>query len=62
MDAPAKTPIEALYLELGATPIKFLLMMRRLMYLNHMPHDDEGGRGLDAVQSAAVTDRQPWQG
>ena len=61
MDAPAKTPIEALYLELGATPIKILLMMRRLMYLNHMPHD-EGGRGLDAVQSAAVTDRQPWQG
>ena len=40
MEAPAKTPVEALYLELGATPIRYLLMMRRILYLHHILHQD----------------------
>ena len=42
LEAPAKTPIEALYLELGATPIKFLLMIRRINYLHHILMQEEG--------------------
>ena len=41
LEAPAKTPIEALYLELGATPIRFLLMLRRISYLHHILQQDE---------------------
>ena len=51
VEAPAKSPIEALYLELGATPIKFLLMMRRIMYLNHMLKQDEESMLYRVLQS-----------
>ena len=36
LGAPSKTPIEALYLETGCLPIKFVLKTRRLMYLHHI--------------------------
>ena len=36
LGAPSKTPKEALYLETGCVPIKFILKMRRLMYLHHI--------------------------
>ena len=43
LGAPAKTPKEALFLETGCVPIKYILKMRRLMYLHHIlkrPHDE----------------------
>ena len=36
LGAPSKTQIEALFLESGCIPIKYKLMMRRLMYLHHI--------------------------
>ena len=45
MEAPAKTPL------LGAMPIKFLLMMRRLMYLNHMMKEDKDSMLYRVLQS-----------
>ena len=36
LGAPAKTPIEALYLETGCLPIKYIIQRRRLMYLHHI--------------------------
>ena len=36
MDAPSKTPIAALYLELGCLPIRYLIMYKRVMYLFHI--------------------------
>ena len=33
---PAKTPKEALFLETGCLPVKYLLKMRRIMYLQHI--------------------------
>ena len=43
MEAPAKTPVEALYLELGATPIRYLLMMRGILYaLLFLTHKSTG--------------------
>ena len=36
LGAPAKTPKEALFLESGCVPVKFILKMRRLMYLHHI--------------------------
>ena len=43
MTAHAKTPIEFLYLESGAIPVKFVLSSRRLNYLKeiHMRNDHE---------------------
>ena len=43
LGAPAKAPKEALFLETGCVPIKYILKMRRLMYLHHIlkrPHDE----------------------
>ena len=36
LGAPSKTPKEALFLETGCIPIKFILKMRRAMYLHHI--------------------------
>ena len=36
LGVPSKTPKEALYLETGCIPIKYLLKMRRIMYLHHI--------------------------
>ena len=36
LDTPSKTPIPALYLELGCIPIKYLIIYKRLMYLHHI--------------------------
>ena len=41
LGAPAKTPIELLYLELGVVPIRFLLMARRINYLKYLLCDNE---------------------
>ena len=38
----AKTPIEFLYLEAGAVPIRFLLSSRRMIYLQTILKRDEG--------------------
>ena len=40
--AHAKTPIEFLYLESGAIPIRFLISSRRLMYLRTILMKDDG--------------------
>ena len=37
-----KTPIELLYLELGAIPVRFTLMSRRINYLWYLIHNKEG--------------------
>ena len=36
LGVPSKTPKEALFLETGCVPIKFILKQRRLMYLHHI--------------------------
>ena len=36
LGVPSKTPKEALFLESGCIPVKYLLKMRRLMYLHHI--------------------------
>ena len=36
LGVPSKTPIEALFLESGCIPIKYILKMRRVMYLHHI--------------------------
>ena len=41
LDAPSKTPIVSLYLELGCVPIRYLLIYKRVMYLHHILNLDE---------------------
>ena len=36
LGVPSKTPKEALFLETGCIPVKYLLKMRRIMYLHHI--------------------------
>ena len=36
LDAPAKSPIPGLYLELGVYPIRFHIIEKRLMFLHHI--------------------------
>ena len=42
LSAHPKTPTELLYLELGAIPVRFILMSRRINYLWYLIHDKEG--------------------
>ena len=42
MSAHAKTPLEFLYLESGAIPIRFLISSRRMIYLQHILKRKEG--------------------
>ena len=42
LSAHPKTPTELLYLELGAIPVRFTLMSRRINYLWYLIHDKEG--------------------
>ena len=41
VNAHAKTPIEALYLETNSLPIRFILKIRRIMYLKNILKKDE---------------------
>ena len=41
LEAPAKTPIPGLYLELGIYPLRFSIINRRLMFLHHILNCDE---------------------
>ena len=41
--ANANTAKESFYLETGRLPIKFIIMMRRLMYLKHILNTDHNG-------------------
>ena len=43
LNAHSKTPIEAIYLELGVIPLRFQLMKRRILYLREIMDrsDDE---------------------
>ena len=36
LDAPSKTPVVALYLELGLVPLRFVKKARRIMYLHYI--------------------------
>ena len=38
MDAPSKTPIVSLYLELGCIPVRYMIKYKRIMYLHHILH------------------------
>ena len=42
VDGHSKTPIEFLYLEAGAVPIRFLIYSRRMIYLQTILKRDEG--------------------
>ena len=42
LKAHSKTPIEALYLELGIVPLRFHLMKRRILYLNDILNREDG--------------------
>lgn len=42
LSAHSKTPIELLYLELGAIPVRFMLKSRRINFLWYLLHDKEG--------------------
>ena len=39
---PSKTPKEAIFLESGCLPIKYMIQMRRLMYLHHTLRSSSG--------------------
>ena len=41
LEAPASTPIPMLYLELGVTPFRYIIMSRRLMYLQYMLQEED---------------------
>ena len=41
LNAPAKTPLPALYLELGISPLRYNIITRRLMFLHHILNCDE---------------------
>ena len=41
MGAHPKTPLEALYLETGSIPIRFIVACRRILYLHAILHKDE---------------------
>ena len=41
LDAHSKTASEALYIETGKMPIRFVIKMRRLMYWWHLNNSDE---------------------
>ena len=36
LNAHSKTPIEALYLELGCTPLRYIIKSRRINYLHYL--------------------------
>ena len=42
LSAHSKTPKELLYLELGALPVRFILMSRRINFLWYLINDKEG--------------------
>ena len=42
LSAHPKTPIELLYLDLGAIPVRYILMSRRINYLWYLLHNEEG--------------------
>ena len=41
LDTPFSTPNEALYLEMGVVPLKYILQGRRLMFLHYLLNQDE---------------------
>ena len=41
LDAPSKTPIVSLYLELGCIPVRYLIKYKRIMYLHHILTRDD---------------------
>ena len=41
LDAPCTTPTPMLYLELGCVPIRFILISRRIMYLQYLLNQEE---------------------
>ena len=41
VNAHAKTPVEALYLETNSLPIRFILKIRRIMYLQNILRKDK---------------------
>ena len=40
LECPSKTPKEMLYLELGITPIRFIIISRRLMFYHYVLNED----------------------
>ena len=40
LECPSSTPKEMLYLELGATPLRYILMARRLMFHHYILNED----------------------
>ena len=40
LECPSKTPREMLYLELGITPIRFIIISRRLMFYHYILNED----------------------
>ena len=53
LKAHSKTPIEALYLELGIVPLRFHLMKRRILYLNDILNREEGELTKQVVEVQA---------
>ena len=41
LEAPASTPIPMLYLELGVIPFRYIIISRRLMYLQYLLKQEE---------------------
>ena len=41
LETPVSTPKEMLYLEMGVAPIRFIIKMRRLNFLQYMLKEDE---------------------
>ena len=41
LDAPSKTPIPALYLELGCLPVRFVIKAKRIMFLHYLLKRDK---------------------
>ena len=58
---PKSTPKEGMYIETGKLPVRFIVMIRRLMYLWHVFHRDENElvhRFLSAQQ--LLTGQNDW--
>ena len=58
---PKSSPKEGMYIESGKMPIRFIVMMRRLMYYWHVLHKDEDEllhRFMSAQQ--ILTGRTDW--
>ena len=60
LSAHSKTPKETLYLESGNTPIRFILMSRRLNFLHYILNEDENSLVRRFLQAQMECSKGDW--